>query len=224
MLFHRHSIFALSCLLKITGNSESKAQTTTIMTDLTDIASPVVVSTYNSTPALMKPNDGGATPTRATTKKGEIHLIIHNGSEDHLLIYSTSDSWLLDQSEYHSKPNSWNDNDFDFFLYMFRYTCWLFLFYLSVLFMGSYYRVLEHVGKITSQLLMGYSWANCSTWCLAGSFTVKGHLCSDFIMCTMVSFYPTHFHLNGCALRLFENMAGTALFCFVFQEFSKVLC
>lgn len=69
MLFHRHSIFALSCLLKITGNRESKAQTTTIMTDLTDITSPVVVSTYNSTPALMKPNDGGATPTNVPIKK-----------------------------------------------------------------------------------------------------------------------------------------------------------
>ena len=33
-------------------------------------ASPVVVSSYNSTPALMKPKDGGATPRKVPTKNG----------------------------------------------------------------------------------------------------------------------------------------------------------
>lgn len=55
----------------MTGNSDSMAQTITIMTDLKDITSPVVVSTYNSTPALIKPNDGGATPTNVPMKNGK---------------------------------------------------------------------------------------------------------------------------------------------------------
>lgn len=52
----------------MTGNSDSMAQTITIMTDLKDITSPVAVSIYNSTPALIKPNDGGATPDEMETK------------------------------------------------------------------------------------------------------------------------------------------------------------
>lgn len=52
----------------MTGNSDSMAQTITIMTDLKDITSPVVVSTCNSTPAPIKPNDGGATPDEMETK------------------------------------------------------------------------------------------------------------------------------------------------------------
>ena len=52
----------------MTGNSDSMAQTITIMTDLKDITSPVVVSTCNSTPALIKPTDGGATPDEMEIK------------------------------------------------------------------------------------------------------------------------------------------------------------
>lgn len=52
----------------MTGNSDNMAQTITIMTDLKDITSPVVVSTCNSTPALIKPTDGGATPDEMETK------------------------------------------------------------------------------------------------------------------------------------------------------------
>ena len=33
-------------------------------------ASPVVVSSYNSTPALINPNDGGPTPMNVPTKNG----------------------------------------------------------------------------------------------------------------------------------------------------------
>ena len=76
---NHYSIFALSCLLKITGTSDSMAQTTTIMTDLNDITSPVVVKTYSSTPALIKPKDGGATPTvRTRQKQSEIPFTIYN--------------------------------------------------------------------------------------------------------------------------------------------------
>ena len=63
-----YSIFALSCLLNMTGANDKTAHTTTIMIDLKDITSPVVVKTYNSTPALMKPNDGGATPKETKEK------------------------------------------------------------------------------------------------------------------------------------------------------------
>ena len=38
------------------------AEITTIDMDLNERASPVVVKTYSSTPALMNPNEGGATP------------------------------------------------------------------------------------------------------------------------------------------------------------------
>lgn len=48
----------------MTGANDKTAHTTTIMMDLKDITSPVVVRTYNSTPALIKPNDGGATPKK----------------------------------------------------------------------------------------------------------------------------------------------------------------
>ena len=51
------------------------AQTITIMTDLKDITSPVVVSSCNSTPAPIKPNDGGATPDEMETKKW-VNIII----------------------------------------------------------------------------------------------------------------------------------------------------
>lgn len=54
----------------MTGANDKTAHTTTIIIDLKDITSPVVVRTYNSTPALIKPNDGGATPTNVPTKKG----------------------------------------------------------------------------------------------------------------------------------------------------------
>ena len=37
--------------------------------DLNENASPVVVSSYSSKPALMKPKDGGATPER---RKGNV--------------------------------------------------------------------------------------------------------------------------------------------------------
>lgn len=48
----------------MTGANDKTAHTTTIIIDLKDITSPVVVRTYNSTPALIKPNDGGATPKK----------------------------------------------------------------------------------------------------------------------------------------------------------------
>ncbi|RMX51757.1 hypothetical protein pdam_00011760, partial [Pocillopora damicornis] len=46
-----------SCLLNITGANDRRADTTTIVMDLNDITSPVVVKTYSSTPALIKPKD-----------------------------------------------------------------------------------------------------------------------------------------------------------------------
>jgi len=53
----------------MTGANDKTAHTTTIIMDLKDITSPVVVRTYNSTPALIKPNDGGATPKKKTKQK-----------------------------------------------------------------------------------------------------------------------------------------------------------
>ena len=38
--------------------------------DLNEKASPVVVSSYNSTPALMNPKEGGPTPMNVPTKNG----------------------------------------------------------------------------------------------------------------------------------------------------------
>ena len=46
----------------MTGIREMMADRTTKVTDLNEKASPVVVSSYSSNPALMKPKDGGATP------------------------------------------------------------------------------------------------------------------------------------------------------------------
>ena len=57
----------------MTGANDKTAHTTTIMMDLKDITSPVVVRTYNSTPALIKPNDGGATPKKIKIKKTSHH-------------------------------------------------------------------------------------------------------------------------------------------------------
>ena len=54
----------------MTGNREIIADPMTIRTDLKENASPVVVSSYNSTPALMKPKEGGATPIKVPMKKG----------------------------------------------------------------------------------------------------------------------------------------------------------
>ena len=70
-----YSIFALSCLLNITGANDRRADTTTIMMDLNDITSPVVVKTYSSTPALIKPKDGGATPKKWYSKQKLIYTM-----------------------------------------------------------------------------------------------------------------------------------------------------
>lgn len=55
--------------MNITGANDRRADTTTIVMDLNDITSPVVVKTYSSTPALIKPNDGGATPKKWYSKQ-----------------------------------------------------------------------------------------------------------------------------------------------------------
>lgn len=58
----------------MTGANDKTAHTTTIIIDLKDITSPVVVRTYNSTPALIKPNDGGATPKKKKQNKKDVSL------------------------------------------------------------------------------------------------------------------------------------------------------
>lgn len=68
--------------MKMTGANDKTAHTTTIIIDLKDITSPVVVRTYNSTPALIKPNDGGATPK----KKNKIKKMFHRQKKKKLQI------------------------------------------------------------------------------------------------------------------------------------------
>ncbi len=52
--------------------SEITADTTTRAIDLNENASPVAVSSYSSNPALMKPKEGGATPTRMIINDSEM--------------------------------------------------------------------------------------------------------------------------------------------------------
>ena len=69
----------------MTGANDKTAHTTTIMMDFKDITSPVVVRTYNSTPALIKPNDGGATPKTNKIKK-TLHHNNNNNNDDNTYI------------------------------------------------------------------------------------------------------------------------------------------
>lgn len=69
----------------MTGKSEMIADPITIRTDLKENASPVVVNSYSSTPALINPKEGGATPINVPTKKGI------NGT------FSTGDVILINQ-------------------------------------------------------------------------------------------------------------------------------
>lgn len=64
----------------MTGANDKTAHTTTIIIDLKDITSPVVVRTYNSTPALIKPNDGGATPKKKKQNKKDVSLSKKNNN------------------------------------------------------------------------------------------------------------------------------------------------